>query len=76
MQYKKKRCKKLVWALQSTKVTDKATYYLNELDGAKIRASIVGKRIKFFYRRDSNTKSNLREHEDETLLEQDQDEVL
>ena len=75
MQYKKKRCKKLVWALQSTKVTDKATYYLNELDGTEIHTPIAGKRIKIFKRRE-DTEPNFIENEDEEFFEEDQNEVV
>ena len=35
------------------KITDKATYFLNELDGTEIRIPIAGKRIKIFKRRES-----------------------
>ena len=57
------------------KVTDKATYYLNELDGTKIQMPIAGKRIKIFKRRE-DTKPSLIENEDEEFFEEDQNEVV
>ena len=57
------------------KVTDKATYYLNELDGTEIQTPIVGKRIKIFKRRE-DTKPSLIENEDEEFFEEDQNEVV
>ena len=57
------------------KVTDKATYYLNELDGTEIQTPIAGKRIKIFKRRE-DTEPSLIENEDEEFFEEDQNEVV
>ena len=57
------------------KVTDKATYYLNELDGTEIHTPIAGKRIKIFKRRE-DTEPNFIENEDEEFFEEDQNEVV
>ena len=57
------------------KVTDKATYYLNELDGTDIQTAITGKRIKNFQRRE-DTEPSFIENEDEDFFEEDQNEVV
>ena len=49
------------------KVTHKATYYLNELDGTQIQTPIAGKRITNFKRRE-DIKLNFIEHEDEDFF--------
>ena len=61
----------MIWALQSARVTSKITYYLNALDGTEIQALIARKTIKLF-ERGEDIVPNFIEHEDEDLLEGDQ----
>ena len=49
----RKFAKRWFGPLNLGKKTDKATYFLNELDGTEICIPIAGKRIKIFKRRES-----------------------